>query len=115
MSPTGTKAADPCYDDGVIFKNRKTKKIGFLIDYFISEPRVFFTHNTRMRTIDVSYSFLRSCLFKRILYILEIDRVRLREDPKSNRKKNDLRIAFNDFTERERESKISILKKSYVS
>ena len=63
-----------------IFKNRKTKKIGFLIDYFISEPRVFFTHNARTRTIDVSYSFLRSCLFRRIPYILEIDRVRLREE-----------------------------------
>ena len=49
------------------WKNRKTKK---LIDYFISEPRV----------IDVSYSFLRSCLFRRIPYILEIDRVRLREE-----------------------------------
>ena len=100
----------------VIFKNRKTKKIGFLIDYFISEPRVFFTHNARTRTIDVSYSFLRSCLFRRIPYILEIDRVRLREEDPIEKKWFENRVqGFHRERERERESKISILKKSNVS
>ena len=84
-----------------IFKNSKTKKIGFLIDYFISEPRVFFTHNTRTRTIDVSYSFLRSCLCRRILYILEIDRVRLREENPIEKKWSENRVQW--FRQRERE------------
>ena len=86
----------------VIFKHRKTKKIGFLIDYFISEPRVFFTHNARTRTIDASYSFLRSCLFRRIPYILEIDRVRLREENPIEKKWSENRVQWFQ-RERERE------------